>query len=296
MNLIGIDIGGTKILIILTDETGKIKNRVELPTPKGSPALVLDKIVQQLKLCEKFKSIGVGIAGDIDSKNGIVRHSPNLHKWTNVHLKKYFEVRTNVRTVVDNDANCAAVGSYILDGKKKYKNFITITLGTGIGGGFITNGELYRGSTGSAGEAGHITINQNGPRCSCGNYGCLESYIGTKGIIRIAIKQGLKNKNLTPAVIAELARNGNKKAVLVYQKTAEYLAVGTGNLINIFNPDMITFSGGVSANWDLIKKPFFTELKKRVFTASLKHVKIIKSKHAKNLGAIGAALLSKKSD
>ena len=256
---------------------------------------VLEKIIIEIKKFGNISAVGISIAGDVDGKNGILRYSPNLPKWTNVHLKKYFEKKLNVPTVVDNDANCAAYGSYIIDGQRKYKNFITVTLGTGIGGGIIINGKLYRGSTGSAGEIGHITINPDGPKCSCGNNGCLEAYIGTKGIIKIANDFGLKSKSgITPAIIADKARKGNRQAIRVYEKFSEYLAVGVGSLINIFNPDMLTFSGGVSNNWDLIEKRFFDELKKRAFKTPLEHVKIIKSKNPGNLGAIGAALLSQK--
>ncbi|GAG33457.1 unnamed protein product, partial [marine sediment metagenome] len=129
-------------------------------------------------------------------------------------------------------------------------------------------------------------------------------YIGTKGIINIATKLGLKNiipplrcnigagGGITPAIIADMARKNNKKAIAVFNKISEYLAVGICGIINIFNPDMISFSGGISNNWDLIKKVFLRELIKRSFSTPLKHVKIIKSKNHKNLGAIGAALLS----
>ncbi len=292
MKLVGIDIGGTKILIVLIDSSGILKKRIEIPTTDATPLIVCGRILEQLKLLGSFESIGIGIAGDIDNKNGILRYSPNLYKWKNVKLKQYFEKKLTVPTVVDNDANCAAYGSYIVDGKKKYKNFITVTLGTGIGGGIIINGKLFRGSTGSAGEIGHMTINPDGPKCSCGNRGCLEAYIGAKGIIKTAAKMGLKN--ITPAIIADKARKGNRQAIMVYKKFSEYLAVGIGNLINIFNPDMLTFSGGVSNNWDLIEKRFFDELKKRAFKTPLEHIKIIKSKNPENLGAIGAALLSKR--
>jgi len=295
MKLVGIDIGGTKILIAKISGTGILKESINLPMSNDNYRKVLEKIIIEIKKFGNISAVGISIAGDVDGKNGILRYSPNLPKWTNVHLKKYFEKKLNVPTVVDNDANCAAYGSYIIDGQRKYKNFITVTLGTGIGGGIIINGKLYRGSTGSAGEIGHITINPDGPKCSCGNNGCLEAYIGTKGIIKIANDFGLKSKSgITPAIIADKARKGNRQAIRVYEKFSEYLAVGVGSLINIFNPDMLTFSGGVSNNWDLIEKRFFDELKKKAFKTPLEHVKIIKSKNPGNLGAIGAALLSQK--
>ena len=288
----GIDIGGTKILIAKISKTGILKGSIMLPMSDGNCRKILEKIIIEIKKFGNISAAGISIAGDVDSKNGILRYSPNLPKWKNVKLKQYFEKKLNVPTVVENDANCAAYGSYIIDGERKYENFITVTLGTGVGGGILIDGKLYSGSTGSAGEIGHITINPDGPKCSCGNRGCLEAYIGTKGIIEMATKLGLKN--ITPVIIAYKARKGNRQALKVYEKFSEYLAVGIGSLINIFNPDMITFSGGISNNWDLIEKRFFAELKKRAFKTPLEHVKIIKSKNPENLGAIGAALLSQK--
>jgi len=291
--LVGVDIGGTKILIVLTDGKGVVKKRIEmLMTPEPAKA-VLKKILSALKSLGSFDSVGIGIAGDIDSKRGILRFSPNMPRWKNVQIKKYFEKVLRVPVSVDNDANSAVFGSYAIDGKGKYKNFITITLGTGIGGGIILNGKLYRGSTGSAGEIGHMVINPNGPRCGCGNYGCLEAFIGTKGIIAMAKHMGLSSGKVTPQTLAVKAREKNKIAMLVFEKIAEYLAAGVGGVINIFNPDMITFSGGVSNSWDLLSKPFFKKLKRRAFSTPLKHVKIKRSGDSKNLGAIGAALLSK---
>ncbi|MFH0947548.1 MAG: ROK family protein [Elusimicrobiota bacterium] len=294
MNLIGVDIGGTKVLIALVDENGVFKKSVRFPTADGNSKEVSEKIITEIK---KFggdiSAVGISIAGDVNNKDGVLRYSPNLPKWTNVPLKKYFEKKLNIPTVVENDANCAAYGSFVIDGEEKHKNFITVTLGTGIGGGIIIDGKLYRGSTGTAGEIGHITINPDGPKCNCGNCGCLEAYIGTKGIIDMATNSGLKNKNITVKIIAQMARKGDNRALEVYKKFSEYLAAGVGSLINIFNPDMITFAGGVSNNWDLVEKRFFDELKKRTFKTSFEHVKIIKSKNHENLGVIGAALLAK---
>ncbi|MBN1384633.1 MAG: ROK family protein [Elusimicrobia bacterium] len=293
-NLVGIDIGGTKILIVLISENGRIKKTIHVPTTSEPPLTILNRIAEQLKLFKNFKSIGIGIAGDVDGKNGILRLSPNLPKWKNINLKKFFENRLKTPTIVDNDANCAAYGSYVLDGKRKFKNFIMITLGTGMGGGIIIDGKLYRGASGTAGEIGHTTINPNGPKCTCGNYGCLETYIGSKGIVRMwqAYKTSFYTKNITPLIIANMARKNNKKAQMVFDEFSEYLAMGVSGIINIFNPDMISFSGGVSNDWDIIKKVFFKKLKYHSFSTPLKHVKIIKSKYSNNLGAIGAALLS----
>ena len=290
-NLVGIDIGGTKILIILIKNNGEILKRIEFPMINKKYTVVLSKISSVLKSIGNFKSIGIGVAGDIDSENGIMRYSPNLPCWKNVKLKKYFESNLRVKTAVDNDANCAAYGSYILDGKRKYKNLITLSLGTGIGGGIIINGNLYRGATGSAGELGHITINPAGPKCSCGNYGCIEAYIGKTGRLRIAKQMGFSKKYLDIKLLGKLSRKGNKKATAVFKRISFYLSIGINNIINVFNPDMITFTGGFSNAWNLLRINLTKELKKRTFKTPLKHVKIIKSNYSQDIGAIGAAYL-----
>ncbi|OGS33534.1 MAG: hypothetical protein A2474_08885 [Elusimicrobia bacterium RIFOXYC2_FULL_34_12] len=290
-NLVGIDIGGTKILIILIKNNGEILKRIEFPMINKKYTVVLSKISSVLKSIGNFKSIGIGVAGDIDSENGIMRYSPNLPCWKNVKLKKYFESNLRVKTAVDNDANCAAYGSYILDGKRKYKNLITLSLGTGIGGGIIINGNLYRGATGSAGELGHITINPAGPKCSCGNYGCIEAYIGKTGRLRIAKQMGFNKKYLDIKLLGKLSKKGNKKATAVFKRISFYLSIGINNIINVFNPDMITFTGGFSNAWNLLRINLIKELKKRTFKTPLKHVKIIKSNYSQDIGAIGAAYL-----
>ncbi len=293
-NLIGVDIGGTKILMAQTDLSGSVKKRVEVPTTGEQPEKILADICAVIKSFGKSRSVGVGIAGDVDSANGILRFSPNMPKWINVGIKRYVEKKTGLPCCVENDANCAAYGSFVIDGGRKYRNFVTITLGTGVGGGIIIDGKIYRGSTGSAGEIGHITIDPDGPLCGCGHRGCLEAHIGTAGIKNIAKKIGFKAEKVTPATIAAAAENGDKKALAVYKKVGEYLAVGVGGIINVLNPDMISFSGGVANNFNLFEADFRRELKERAFKTPLEHVKIARTKNIKNLGVIGAALIFSK--
>lgn len=293
-NLIGVDIGGTKILMAVVGKDGVVKKRVEIPTTDDSPAKILSEICAVIKSFGKCRSVGVGIAGDVDNVRGLLRFSPNLPKWRNVGIKKYIKKNTGLPVCVENDANCAAYGSYVIDGKRRYKNFVTITLGTGVGGGIIIDGKIYRGSTGSAGEIGHITINPAGPKCGCGNRGCLEAYIGTRGIKNIAKELGFNAPDATPATIAVAAARGNALALKIFKKVSEYLAAGVGSVINVLNPDMISFAGGVANNFEFIEKNFRRELPRHAFKTPLKHVKIIRTKNIKNLGVIGAALIFSK--
>ncbi len=290
---VGVDIGGTKTLVVLVSECGAVAAEKEFLMKDRSAGEVFDTISNVISGFEDFNAVGVGIAGDVDFRLGKLRVSPNLPGWKNISIRKILSEKIGKRVAVDNDANCAAVGSYYLDGKKKYSNFLTVTLGTGIGGGIIIDNKLYRGSTGSAGEVGHITINHSGHLCACGNYGCLEAYIGTSGIRNIASEFGFSGNEITPACLAAHARSGNKEARKVYEKFGYYLAVGLGGLINVFNPDMITLSGGVSNNYDLFSLSMTREIKKRSFAAAFKHVRIKKTDYARHLGAIGAALITR---
>jgi len=291
-DIAGVDIGGTKIMIVLAGTGGRVKKVVEMKTVMKPPAEILSEVGAALAGLGRCGSIGVGIAGDVDSKNGILRFSPNLPKWKNVRIKAIMQKMSGVPVTVDNDANCAAYGSYVIDGKRKYPNFVTVTLGTGVGGGLILCGRLYRGGTGTAGEIGHITVNPDGPRCGCGNRGCLEAYIGTAGIIDIAARHGFKTGAVTPATVAAAARAGDPVAIKVYGEVAHYLAAGLGSIINVLNPDMISISGGVANNFELIEPGLRKELPNRTFSTPLRHVKIVRTRELKHLGAVGAALLA----
>jgi glucokinase len=291
-NIAGVDIGGTKIMIVLAGSDGGVKKVIEMKTAQKPPEQILSEVSAAISALGRSGCIGVGIAGDVDSKNGILRFSPNLPKWKNVRIKEILQKKSGVPVTVDNDANCAAYGSYVIDGKRKYPNFVTVTLGTGVGGGLIFRGQLYRGGTGTAGEIGHITVNPSGPRCGCGNMGCLEAYIGTAGIINIAKKHGFKTGTVTPATVAAAAYAGDQAAAKVYDEVAHYLAVGLGSIINMLNPDMISIAGGVAHNLELIEPGLRNELPSRTFSTPLRHVKIVKTKDIKHLGAVGAAFLA----
>ncbi len=186
--------------------------------------------------------------------------------------------------MLENDANCMALGESTFGYGKNIKNLVCVTLGTGVGAGIVINNKIYTGRS-NAGELGHITIDINGYKCKCGRRGCLEEYVSARGIKRTAKKLGI-NKNILE--IYEMAKLGSIKAKKVYETTGTYLGIGLSTLVKLLDPDLIVIGGGISNAGDLILKPAVKEMKKRTFFRT-PSVKIAKLKD--NAGAIGAACL-----
>lgn len=307
---LGVDMGGTLIKIAIVDDKANIIEEAVVDTDiTASPKDVIENITdvfKKFKSFNKVKSIGIGIAGDVDFKQGIVRLSPNLPKWNKVQLKKEIEKITGKLVFVDNDANTAAIGAYWLDIKAKADNMVCVTLGTGVGGGIIINKKLFRGNNGTAGEVGHITVEPNGRKCNCGNYGCAETYIGVRHIVKETIdllkvkksKYILKLANndleqITPKLLSQAAEKGDLVAKQVWNNAGEKLGILLSDIIDFFNPDSIVLCGGISNAGDLIIKPAKEQIKKRAFKTAAKACKIVVSKYTSKLGVVGAAMLVK---
>ena len=308
---LGVDCGGTNIKIALVKRSGEIDHIAMEPMDfSESPERVIaDMAIKIKKFIKRSKpgrlqSIGMGIAGDVDQKKGIVRFSPNLN-WKNVPLKNILFKELKIPVAVENDANCAAWGAYCLDAKRDCQNLICLTLGTGIGGGIIIHGRLYRGATGSAGEIGHMTIQYDGRRCKCGNYGCLESMVGAWGLIRIAedgLKKGLapvlkkmlekKGAALSPKLLEDAAKMNDPYCGQIWTDAGERLGAALATLVNIFNPERIVLCGGVSKAGALLLTPALHTLGMRAFETPAQNVRVTISRYDENLGVAGAALLS----
>ncbi|WP_372518824.1 ROK family protein [Candidatus Ruminimicrobiellum ovillum] len=307
---LGADMGGTLIKIAIVDDKANVIEEAVVNTDiNASPKSVIENIVEvfkKFKNYNKVKTIGIGIAGDIDFKQGIVRFSPNLPKWNKVQLKKDIEKLTGKTVFVDNDANTAAIGAYWLDVKAKADNMVCVTLGTGVGGGIIINKKLFRGNSGTAGEIGHITVVPDGRKCNCGNYGCAETYIGVRHIVKETIDL-LKTKKskyivklanndieqITPKLLSQAAEKGDVVAKKVWNNAGEKLGILLADIIDFFNPDCIVLCGGISNAGDLIIKPAKEQIKKRAFKTAAKACRIIVSKYTSKLGVVGAAMLVK---
>ncbi len=310
---LGVDLGGTNIVLAGVISTGEIIKRLNISTPYPAlPKKVVEAIVAGVKTLTmdlsgwKIRGLGIGCAGDIDYQKGMVRFSPNLG-WRNFYLTRELAKKISLPILMDNDANVAALGAYFLEGKKKIKNLVCITLGTGVGGGLIFNGRLYRGATGSAGEIGHLTLAANGLLCKCGNNGCLERYVGAvylKKTIqqRLKTKEGkksilldwLKDKSvqLSLRLLSKAAEQGDKLALQIWRDVGENLGVVVAGIVNLLNPEMIVFSGGVSQAQKFFLPTLKTVLCRRAFNAPVKAAKIVITKHSQDLGVVGAALLA----
>jgi len=295
---IGIDLGATRLKMAVVDEKGKCSYRREVDTLFASDrAALIDSIASNVKDIIKTSGIakrsilgvGIGVPGPVDSKRGIVRYFPNIKGWEQVPLKSILEKKLRLKVALDNDVNAMTLGEYKFGAGKGAENLICLTLGTGVGGGIIINGEIYRGSTMCAGEIGHIPINEKGPKCNCGGIACLERYIGNRYILYRSKR--VFGKDVALERLDVLAAKGNKKAIGIWEDVGRKLAVALTGVVNLFNPDIIVIGGGVSKAGEFIFGPLRRELRARAMRDQARHVKIIRAKLGDNAGIIGSSLL-----
>jgi len=308
---IGIDLGGTGIKLGLVDVTGKLIRTFRFGTPsKKDPEEVAALIVEQAEALihtvgkRAIVGIGVGAAGDVEPGTGIIRISPNL-QWKDVPLKALLSRSLKYSIRVENDANVAAWAAYVVEAKRKVRNLLCVTLGTGIGGGIVMDGRLYRGSSGSAGEIGHMTLFPEGVPCLCGNVGCLERYVGARAMseeARRAIEAGeltlitrLVNNDLSkiePLVLQEAARKGDRLALQLWEQAGERLGITLAGVVNFMNPEWIVLAGGLSGSGKLLLDPLSRTIFKRSFSTAAKTARLIVSKLNQDLGIVGAGLVA----
>jgi len=295
---IGIDLGATRVKIGLVSQRGKVLARRELGTPFNAKRIELinilvgniDYIVKGFRFNRRdIAGIGIGVPGPVDSKRGIVRYFPNIKGWENVPLKSILQRRLGLKVNLDNDVNAMTLAEHKFGAGKGATNLVCLTLGTGVGGGIILNGELYRGSTMVAGEIGHIPINEKGPRCNCRGYACIERYVGNRYILNRARK--IFGKGITLRRIDNLAKSGNKKAIGIWADVGRKLGVMLTGVVNLLNPDRVVIGGGVSKAGELIMRPLRMEIKSRAMKDPAAHVKIVRAKLGTDAGIIGASLL-----
>ena len=296
--IISIDLGGTNLRIALVDENLLIKDRFVLCTPVFSTkeslisAVVssINKIISKNNLNKKdILGIGLGLPGPIDYKNGIVHYFPNIPGWKNVFLKDKLQAKLGIKTFVDNDANVMALAESRVGAARGMKHIVCLTLGTGVGGGLILNGELFRAATNATGELGHVPVNQAGPKCNCGGIACLEAYIGNKRIMQQAEK--IFRKKITLEQLSALAGQGNRNAIKIWKDAGDILGVALSGVINLLSPDCIVIGGGVANAGKVLFDQVKETILKRAMTVQAKHVKIYKAALGDDAGLIGAAIL-----
>ncbi len=308
--LLAIDLGGTKIVAALVSPKGEIIAREYIPTlaEEGIEAVIgrmlaaIDSVTSKANLPRSsFSNIVVAAAGAIDPEKGIVTASPNLPGWRDVPLKEIMQKATGLEAFLINDASAAALGEHYFGVGRGVNNLIYITVSTGIGGGIIIDGKLYSGVSGSAGEIGHTTIDINGPRCNCGNIGCLEVLASGTAVAREAqrlIARGAKTmltklaegeaQNITAQTVTAAAQKGDALALAIISKAATYLGIGLVNLVNIFNPEMIIVGGGMTHMGDMLLDPARQVVAERAFQLPAQRVRIVPSQLGDNAAVLGA--------
>ena len=309
--VLAVDLGGTKIRSAIISQEGRLITIDNRPTQadKGFEHVInrlfdsIDTVLRKECMhAEEFSGIGIAIAGVLDSKNGILTSSPNLPHWKNVPLKQIIQDRLGLDTFLVNDANAAALGEHRFGAGTGVQDLVYLTVSTGIGGGIIIDGKLYEGSTGSAGELGHMTIDADGPLCNCGNYGCLEALASGTAVAREAIrciKGGrmsiLKDMKenvsyITAEDVAKAARQEDKLAMEIIAGAAYYLGIGLANIVNIFNPQVIVIGGGMSKMGGMLLEPAKRIVKQRAFKLPARAARIVRAHLGNDSGIIGAAV------
>ncbi|MFH1440279.1 MAG: ROK family protein [Candidatus Woesearchaeota archaeon] len=283
---IGVDIGGTYIKAGIVDNKGKIYEQAKsLTEAKKGRDRVVENIIDVIKklFSENIKGIGVGVPGIVHKDEGIIGNTPNLPLHS-VALREILKKHFKKKVKLENDANCFGLSEARFGNGKKLNNVLCLTLGTGIGSAMIIKGKLYHGS-GNAPELGHTTIHFKGPKCKCGNFGCAEEYVSTRGLLKTAKSYGLKLKDTVDIYLA--AERNNRKAIKTFEEYGTLLGVVLSNFMDSYGPDLIVLGGQITGSWRFFHKNMSRELNKRSFISACKVVKT----EINNAGVVGAASL-----
>ncbi len=278
---IGVDLGGTNLRIAAVDEGGKLLSKTELETGVAlGREHVVDDLCQATEAMQarykgvaKLYGIGVGVPGLIDSESGRLLESPNLPGWENYDVKGDIERRLGTSVILENDANAAALGEQWLGAGRDFESMCMYTLGTGVGGGVVLNGNIWRGWNGMAGELGHCNVEPGGHPCKCGSQGCLEQYASAKAVVRMArealvdgaASQLPAGEEFDGRVVYECAMRGDAVAIRVFERAGRALGLAIANMVNALNLPLYVIGGGVSRAWDAFSPALFAEVRRRSF-------------------------------
>ena len=286
--VIGVDLGGTQIKLGRYDRDGNCIQAAVVPTPQPStPDAVVKAIataVESLDPDQCCGSIGIGTPGPADKEGRIARVAINLSGWNDIPLADQLEQKTGRAVILANDANCAGLGEYWLGAGKEFQNLILLTLGTGVGGAVILNGQLFVGQHGAAGELGLITLNPDGPPCNSGNQGSLEQHASVQAIRR--------QTGLEPGELGARAKAGDLEAIAFWQQYGRELGAGLASLIYVLTPEAVIIGGGVSASADFFFPAMKAEIERRVLPSSREGMQILPALLGNQAGTVGAAKLA----
>lgn len=305
---IGIDLGGTKISGILVNLQGDIITQTTVPThAESGEQAILQRIIDVIAVVmedskvekENIVAIGLGSPGSLDLKEGTIISAANL-PFDNFNIVKPLNNKFNIPVYIDNDANVAAVGEYLFGAGKGSEHMIFITVSTGIGGGAVLNGKIYRGNTCNALEVGHTTVQPDGPYCNCGNYGCAEVLASGTAIGKAAQAAVTKGKitslnnyeKPTSYEVFKEAEKGDRVAQNILNKALTYLGICVANTIMSFDPQKVIIGGGVAQGGEIVFKRINEVVKERCLKVMIENTQVLPASLGTDAGVVGAAALA----
>lgn len=300
------DLGGTNLRMAAVDSGGRLLCRAEAETPRHSDACkIVDAVVNLALKCQAatggdLVGFGLAIPAIIQSDEGRIFSSPNLPELNRFDLSSELTEKLGLKVTLENDATAAAIGEHWLGASRGFDSSICVTLGTGVGGGIILNGEPVRGPDGTAGEVGHICVEPLGVACGCGSFGCLEQYSSASAITRMAneIMSQFPESELAgegtfdALTVFKLGVSGDPLCVEVFRRAGVYLGIALSGLINVLNPEVVVIDGGVAEGWELFIDHVRAEIRKRAFQQPAERARIVRAALGGDAGIIGAARLA----
>jgi glucokinase len=302
--VIAVDLGGTNMRAAAIDGAGRILSRARRETPKAAEDIVA-ALVSAIDECREAclppaRAVSVAVPATIRRSDNVMTALPNVKALEYFPLPERLAQATSLPVLLENDANAAALGEFWQGAGREAETIIMVTLGTGVGGGIILNGQLWTGADGTAGEIGHVCVETNGAQCGCGSRGCLEVYSSATAMVRLARQLGAEysdtsvpmDERLTSKVLYEHGIAGDALALEVFRVMGTYLGVGLASLINILNPELIVIGGGAAAGWDLFIGHVKETIKQRAFATPAERAQLIRAERGDDAGILGAAYLA----
>ncbi len=301
---VGVDLGGTKIAAGIVDGQGRLLQRAELPSDIDDGPSVAAQVAELIARLapEGVLGLGIGAAGIVDHSTGHYLYGPNTGL-RDVALAELITEKVHLPVRLDNDANCAAWAEHRFGVGRGSSHFVCVTLGTGIGGGFVLDGRPYRGAHGGAAEIGHMIVDPDGPMCGCGRRGCWEQYASGLALERMALVElsahpesvlhnELRDGRVPGKAITDAARTDDALAVELVARIARWVGWGLGSLVNILEPERIAIAGGIAADWDLFEAVAVEGMRERAEASDRRPLPdVMRAELGPDAGIVGAALL-----
>lgn len=311
--ILGMDIGGTKLAVVLSDLKGNILRKVREPTEaERGPDHVISKLIRMSRRlmgeagvpADRIVGVGVSCGGPLDTKTGIIYSPPNLPGWDAVPLKSIVESELGLPAIVENDANAGALAEWMFGAGRGYSYVVYMTMGTGIGGGIVIDGKIYHGANDTAGEVGHQILLPDGPPCGCGKRGCLEALCSGPAIARRAREAvesnpntlildlaGGRVENVKSEHVVEAAKKGDELALKLMEETGWYMGWGIANMVNILNPEVVIIGTIAVAAGDLLLEPIRRTVRQMAMERAASAVKILPAQLGEYVGDLAAVSL-----